>query len=282
MPGSETLAVASGLCSAIAWGAGDFSGGLATRRLNVLLVVLWSQLIGAAALTATALAFREELPQLHPLVDGAVAGLVGAFGLAALYRGLATGRMGIVAPLSALIAAVIPVVFGAFQEGLPTAPKFAGFATAVTAIWTLSYSRGEGRLQAHEWTHALTAGLGFGLFFVFIDRAGEQAILWPLVAARGASITCMLFLVLLRGEFEPPPTANHLGLLSLVGIFDAAGNAFFALASRTGRLDISAVLASLYPAATVLLAGLFLRERLKPKQWVGIALAVAASVMISR
>ncbi len=280
MPGSESLAVAYGLISAIAWGAGDFSGGIATKRIAVSLVVLWSQLIGAAIFIALAFVFREALPQLRPMLYGALAGVVGVFGLAALYRGLAIGRMGIVAPLSALTAAVIPVVTGVFLEGPPAAIKLAGFALAVVAIWTLSYSRGDGRLQVQEWTHALAAGLGFGLFFVFIDRASAQAILWPLVAARAASITCMLLLVLVRGEFAPP-SANHFVLLALVGIFDAAGNAFFALASRIGRLDISAVLASLYPAATVLLAWFILRERLMPRQWAGVALAAVALVMIS-
>ena len=280
MPASESLAVAYGLCSAAAWGAGDFSGGLATRRIGVLLVVLWSQLIGAGALLALALGFGEELPPSGPMLYGAIAGVAGVFGLASLYRGLAVGRMGIVAPLSALTAAVIPVVIGAVYEGLPTAFQLGGFALAVLAIWTLSYTRGEGKPLPHEWSHALSAGLGFGLFFVFIDQASDQAVLWPLVAARTASITCMLCLVLLRGEFAAP-SANHLILLILVGLFDAAGNAFFALASRVGRLDISVVLASLYPAATVLLAWIVLRERLLPRQWAGVALATAALVMIS-
>ncbi len=280
MPASESLAVAFGLCSAIAWGAGDFSGGLATRRISVLPVVLWSQFIGAGALIALALVFEEAVPQIVSLLYGAMAGLVGVFGLAALYRGLAVGRMGIVAPLSALTAAVIPVLFGALQEGLPSAVRLAGFALAVLAIWTLSYTRGAGKPQVQEWAHALAAGLGFGLFFVFIDRASGQAAFWPLVAARAASITFMLGLVLLRGEFAIPP-ANHLTLLVLVGVCDAAGNSFFALASRIGRLDISAVLASLYPAATVLLARVLLQERLQPGQWIGITLAVAALVLIS-
>jgi drug/metabolite transporter (DMT)-like permease len=148
------------------------------------------------------------------------------------------------------------------------------------AIWTLSDTRREQKPEAREWMHALTAGVGFGLFFVFIDRASGQAVLWPLVAARATSIFFMLCLVFLRAEFATP-SADHLTLLVLVGICDAAGNAFFALASRIGRLDISAVLASLYPAATVLLAWLLLRERMLPRQWAGVSLAIAALVMIS-
>lgn len=274
------MAVAYGLCSAIAWGAGDFSGGLATRRINVLLVVLWSQLIGAVVLVTLALVFGETVPAMATLMHGAMAGLVGAIGLAALYRGLAIGRMGIVAPISALTAAMIPVGFGVFLEGMPSTIQLAGFALAVAAIGMISYSRGEGGIELQEWAHALAAGAGFGLFFVFIDRASGQAVLWPLVAARATSIPCMLTLVMLRKEMASP-SKSHLLLLITVGLFDAAGNTFFALASRIGRLDISAVLASLYPASTVLLAWMILRERLLPRQWAGVAMAAAALVMIS-
>jgi len=120
----------------------------------------------------------------------------------------------------------------------------------------------------------------FGLFFVFIDRVSNQAILWPLVVARGASISCLLLLVCMRAEWQVPNKSN-LGLMTIVGIFDAAGNAFFALATRVGRLDISAVLSSLYPAATIVLAWFILKERLTPTQWAGVVIAVASLVLIS-
>ncbi|MFZ0612221.1 MAG: DMT family transporter, partial [Desulfobacterales bacterium] len=272
MPGSEAAALVFGLCSAIAWGAGDFSGGLATKRSSVLSVVLWSQLAGALVLVAMALVFTDDFPGLHPMLYGAAAGIVGVFGLAALYRGLAIGRMGVVAPLSAVTAAVIPIGVAAYTEGLPDPAQLSGFGLAVAAIFALSYSRGTARIRWHELAHAVAAGLGFGLFFIVIDRVSSQAVLWPLVAARGASITCLLLLLCLRGEFRMP-AKSQVGLLVTVGLFDAAGNTFFALATRMGRLDIAAVLSSLYPAATVMLAWFILKEHLTATQWSGVVIA---------
>ena len=280
MPGPDAAAFVYGLCAAIAWGAGDFSGGFATRRSNVLLVVLWSQLIGAAVLVVLAVEMAADMPQLDHLFYGGVAGIFGVFGLTALYRGLALGRMGIVAPISAVTAAVIPIGIAAYSEGLPGNLQLMGFGLAVLAIWALSYSRGTTKIQSHELVHAVASGLGFGMFFVFIDRVSSQAILWPLVAARGTSITCLLLLVLMRGEFHVPEK-NQLGLMALVGLFDAAGNTFFALATRMGRLDISVVLSSLYPATTVVLAWLVLKERLTSTQWTGLAITAVSLALIS-
>ena len=280
MPGPDAAAFVYGLCAAIAWGAGDFSGGFATRRSNVLLVVLWSQLIGAAALVVLAVEMAADMPQLVHLFYGGVAGIFGVFGLTALYQGLALGRMGIVAPISAVTAAVIPIGIAAYSEGLPGNLQLVGFGLALLAIWTLSNSRGTTKILSHELVHAVASGLGFGMFFVLIDQVSSQAILWPLVAARGTSITCLLLLVLTRGEFHVPEK-NQLGLMALVGLFDAAGNTFFALATRMGRLDISVVLSSLYPAATVLLAWLILKERLTSTQWTGLAITAVSLALIS-
>jgi uncharacterized membrane protein len=280
MPGPDAAAFVYGLCAAITWGAGDFSGGFATRRSNVLLVVLWSQLIGAAALLVLAVEMAADMPQLVHLFYGGVAGIFGVFGLAALYRGLALGRMGIVAPISAMTAAVIPIAIAAYSEGLPSSLQLMGFGLALLAIWALSHSRGTTKILSHELVHAVASGLGFGMFFVLIDQVSSQAILWPLVAARGTSITCLLLLVLTRGEFHVPEK-NQLGLMALVGLFDAAGNTFFALATRMGRLDISVVLSSLYPAATVVLAWLILKERLTSTQWTGLAITAVSLALIS-
>jgi drug/metabolite transporter (DMT)-like permease len=124
------------------------------------------------------------------------------------------------------------------------------------------------------------AGLGFGLFFILIDRVSENAILWPLAAARIASISLMSIFITVRQQGEMP-TRNHFPIIALVGVFDTGGNTFFALATRVGRLDISAVLGSLYPAATVLLAWLILKERLMPQQWVGVVTALGALILIA-
>lgn len=277
---SEFLAIAYGLASAASWGSGDFSGGFATRRGSVYSVVTISQLIGAVFLVAFAFSLGERIPSATNLILGGMAGISGAIGLVALYSGLASGRMGVVAPIAAVVAAAIPILVSLFTEGLPAASQLVGFGIALSAVWLLSSGGDDGAIQVRELGLAVTAGLGFGLFFIFIDRVSESAVLWPLVAARIASVSFLLILAMVRRGWERP-ARNLLPLIALSGIFDTGGNAFFALATRAGRLDIAVVLSSLYPAATVLLAWLILKERLMPQQWMGVVAALVALVLIA-
>jgi drug/metabolite transporter (DMT)-like permease len=278
--GSEFLAIVFGLASAASWGSGDFSGGFATRRGSVYSVVIISQLIGGVFLVTLALSLRESIPAADNLILGGIAGISGAIGLVALYTGLASGRMGVVAPVTAVVAAAIPVLFSLFTEGLPATSQLVGFGMGLIAVWLLS-SGGDGdAIQARELGLALTAGSGFGLFFILIDQVSQSAVFWPLVAARIASVSFLIILTLVRRGWERP-AGNQLSLIALAGIFDTGGNTFFVLATRMGRLDIAAVLSSLYPAATVLLAWLILKERLMPQQWLGVAATLAALVFIA-
>ncbi len=277
---SEAIAITYGLSSAITWGAGDFSGGWASRRNSVLTVILFSQMIGALMLVIFGLLFAEQVPATPALVWGGIAGICGVLGLIAFYRGLALGRMGVVAPLSAVLTAMLPVCFAFFTEGLPRLTQISGFAVALCAVWFLSAPENSSRIKKAEIGLSMVAGLGFGLFFVCIGHVSSQGIFWPLVAARTASIS-MMAMVLFMKETRFVPPGNQIPCIALTGILDAAGNAFFALAAQTGRLDVSAVLASLYPATTVLLAWFFLKERLKGQQWAGVGAAVVALVLIS-
>jgi len=274
------LAIAFGLASAASWGSGDFSGGLASRRSSVYSVVIISQLIGAVFLVTLAFSLGESVPSTNNLILGGIAGVSGAIGLVALYMGLASGRMGVVAPVTAVVAATIPVLFSFLTEGLPATSQLVGFGMGLIAVWLLSSGGDGGAIQAHELGLALTAGLGFGLFFILIDRVSQSAVFWPLVAARIASVSFLIVLTILRRGWKQP-ARNQLSLIALAGIFDTGGNTFFVLATRMGRLDIAALLSSLYPAATVLLAWLILKERLMPQQWLGVATALAALVFIA-
>ncbi len=277
---SEAIAITYGISSAISWGAGDFSGGWASRRNSVLTVILFSQVVGALLLVALCFLFSESVPAAPVLIWGAVAGICGVLGLTAFYKGLASGRMGIVAPLSAVLTAVIPVSFSFFTEGLPRLTQISGFAAALLAVWFLSAPESSSRIRKSEFGLSMVAGLGFGLFFVCIGHVSSQGIFWPLVAARTASISLMAMIVFVKKtRFVPPP--SQVPCIVLTGILDTAGNAFFALAAHTGRLDVSAVLASLYPATTVLLAWFILKERLQGQQWAGVGAAVVALVLIS-
>ena len=285
MNNPELLAVVYGLASAAVWGAGDFSGGLASRRGNVYVVVMLSQVVGLVCLLVLALLLEEGLPPMRDLLFGALAGIAGVVGLLGLYAGLALGRMGVVAPVTAVLSALIPVIVGIITEGVPPVLVMVGFGLAVTAVWLLSGGGKTGGIRRNELGLALLAGLGFSLFFVFIDRISIGVVFWPLVAARVAAAPLLLIFVLVRrqrtGDLRQPLASKLLPIIALAGILDSGGNYFFALATQSGRLDISAVLASLYPASTVLLAWLILKEKLGPRQWLGVAVALVALVLIA-
>ena len=275
-----TLAITCGLCSALAWGAGDFAGGFASRRGNALTVVLFSQLIGGILLFFLATAFARSIPPYRHMISGGLAGVFGVLGLVMLYKGLAQGRMGLVAPLSAVVTAVIPMVFSFFVEGFPGGFRMIGFGIAMAAVWLLSSPGGRMKIEPRELQLSLSAGLGFGLFFIFMDHASSQAVLWPLVAARAAAIVVMVTLLATMRKLSPPPRGQFT-FIALAGVLDTAGNAAFGMAAHLGRLDMAAILASLYPASTVLLAWLVFRERLGRRQWVGVATAGVALVLIA-
>ena len=277
----EFAPVLFGLLSALSWGAGDFCGGLASRRTGVYAVVVTSQIIGTGLLLGSALAFGETFPPFSDLLWGASAGVAGAVGLLALYRGLSSGRMGLVAPVSAVGAAALPVVVAAFLQGLPGALTLIGFVMALVGIWLLSRPESSTTIfRLNDLGLPLVAGIGFGLFFVLIDRASEHVTFWPLVAARLASVTFVTLSA--RTSHQPlAPERSQIGLVALSGILDAGGNTFFSLAVQSGRLDVASVLSSLYPASTVALAWLILKERLSRWQWVGVAATLTAIALIA-
>jgi len=277
---AETITIICGLGCALTWGAGDFSGGLATRRVSVFPVTLISQLFGITALAAIVILMGKPVPSPNELAFGAAAGIAGMFGILALYSGLAKGRMGIVAPISAMVTALIPVVFSFVAEGLPGMSKIIGFAIAMIAVWYLSYDGRGVSANAVEIRSALCAGAGFGLFFIFIERASTLSIMWPLISARIASMSVLAVIIIARGPF-PWPTRSQLPMIALAGLLDTAGNALFALAAQFGRLDLAAVVGSLYPATTVFLAWAVLKERLVSRQWIGVGTALVALILIS-
>ena len=268
-----------GLLSALTWGAGDFFGGLATKRAHPFTVVHVAEWVGAVVLVALALLFGEALPSGTTLLWAAGAGLLGAIGLLALYTGLASGHMGIVAALSAVVAALVPIIFGALTEGLPAPLQMLGFGVGLVAIWLLTSSH-DRTVHPRELWLAVIAGLGFGFYFVLIDRTVHEGVFWNLAFARSvAGLVLLGILLATRRPLLPPRPVLPLNLAN--GVLDAGGNLFFALAAQSGRLDIAAVVASLYPGTTVLLARLILHERLNRLQMVGAVAALAAVVLVA-
>jgi len=277
----DTSAIVYGFASAASWGTGDFNGGLASKRNTVYGVVLISQIISGFLLLILAFAFVETFPIWQDIIFGALAGISGTLGLLALYSGLSQSTMGIVAPLSAVLTAIIPIVVSALEDGLPAPAQMAGFALALFSVWLLSGAGKGFRVDAQTLFLPLLAGVGFGLFFIFIDRLSGQAVFIPLVAARLVSVPMMALFIFATRQRVKPIDGHSWITITLAGIFDTGGNTFFALATRIGRLDVSTVLASLYPAATILLAWLILKEKLSAKQWLGVAGALGALALIS-
>ena len=280
MIGTELLALLFGLGSAAAWGAGDFSGGLATKRSDVYTVVLVTEVVGTIPLVLLALFWGGALPPLKHLLLGGVGGIFGVVGLLALYRALSEGRMGVVAPVTSVVAAVLPILLGSWWDGLPTALEMSGILVALGAVWLLSRDEPDQPFSFDGLGLPILAGAAFGLYFVFIDQAIVEVMLWPLVVARLAAVAVLL-VFLAVGPRRPMPSRNLLPLLVIAGLLDVAGNGFFALATQIGRLDIAAVLASFYPGTTAFLAWIILKERLNRTQWMGVSAALAALILIA-
>ena len=268
-----------GLISAASWGGGDFCGGLATKRSPALGVLALGFASGLAIVVAVALALGEPLPAPASLRWAVAAGVSGAVGLGALYRGLATGRMAVVAPVSAVLAAAVPAAWGALTEGVPPGSKLLGFALALAGIWLVARTGGRDG-DRRGIPLALLAGLGFGGFMVLMHAGAQGGTFWPIAAARGTSLALVLATALVRrGRWAP--TGRGLPLALLSGALDAGGNAFFVLSGQAGRLDMAAVLASMYPASTIVLATLLLGERVTWPQGAGIAALLAAIALIA-
>jgi drug/metabolite transporter (DMT)-like permease len=268
-----------GLAASLSWGSGDFSGGLASRRANPSNVVLVAYAVGFVLLFMLALIWKERFPAPTDIVWGGLAGVAGVLGLLSFYSALSRGKMGIAAPVSAVLTAALPVIFSAFTSGLPTLFQLAGFVLALLALWLISRPQ-QTTEPAQGIGLALLAGCGLGCFFILISRVNPANTFWPLAVARFTSVLVLLMMRLLRRE--PVLSGTKVApLMVLAGILDAIGNAFFVLAAHSGRLDVAAILSSLYPAATVLLATLVLRERATRIQAIGILLVLMAIPLIS-
>ena len=274
-----TAPILFGLLSALTWGAGDFNGGLAARRSNPYGVVAVAHAFSLGLLLILIAVLREPVPPLRDWLWGGAAGLTGGIGLLLLYRALAEGRMSVAAPVSALLAAAIPVIVGVIQDGNPGALVMLGFLLALGAVWLVS--GGEGlSVRFADVRQPMVAGVAFGLFFICLQRASEASLWWPLVAIRIVSISSLLgYATLTRQDWLPK--RESLAPILLSSVLDTIGNASYAMSARMGRLDVAAVLGSLYPGATVLLAWVFLKERVTRVQTMGIILALAAIVLLT-
>ena len=276
----NALGVIFALASAIVWGAGDFSGGLAARRSNPFQVLALAAPAGLVVLIVFALLYREPLPSGLAVVLSLLGGLAGAVGLAALYRGLAAGTAAVVAPTSGVVGAALPVLYGLLVHGAPALAQVAGFVVALAGIFLVSRASGnEGGRGQSGFLLGVLAGLGFGAFFIFIAEASRDLIFTPLILARGVEFAVALVMIGVSRLRFPPVRANPIAVLA--GVLDAGGNVFYVLAGQFVALGVAAVIASFYPATTVVLSSLILKEKVSRGQQVGVLLCLAAIVLIT-
>jgi len=283
------LAVGLGLLVATVYGSADFFGGLASRRRDATVVVLWTQLVGLVGL-ALVVPVLGGSPSARDLALGAGAGAVGLVGVLLLYRGLAGGRMAVVAPLTAVGAAFVPFVVGvAGGEGLP-ATRVVGVAAALAGVALVSRPAPEVTAAPREGTArtsaatelglGIGAGLAFGLVFVLLAGLGDGAGLWPVLVQRTVSVPAALALATVLGLPRLVGRAD-LRLIVPAGLCDAAANALFLLAVRAGALSVVGVVSSLYPASTILLAAVVVKEPITRPQAGGLVLAGAGVVLLA-
>ena len=274
------------LAAALFYGAGDFTGGLATRRAATLPVVLLSQLSGLVLLAVLLPVLPAASPSGTDFLWGALAGVTGGIGVALLYRALAIGRMAVIAPTTAVCAVALPVMVSVALGERPGIVAAVGIVVGLAAIVLVSQETApagagapasRGRFPPGVGI-ALISGVAIGCFFLALARSSPDAGMWPIVAARATSV--LLFGAAVAARRESVRLPGVLGLTLLCGALDMLANALYLLASRAGPLSVMVTLASLYPASTVLLARVVLHERLNPRQIAGVACALAAILLI--
>ena len=282
------------LAAAVLWGGGDFAGGMGVKHAGgvmgaALRVILLSHLMSFGVLSLAAWLRGDAVPHGAPLAWGVAAGVTAGVSLACFYIALSRGAMGASAALSGLLAAAIPAAASAVWEGSPGLLRVAGFLVAGAAIWLIAAGPNPESKAADRGTFwlAFVGGVGFGLYFTALKMAGATGVIWPLVTCRMGSITvCLLMLagIALTGTKDTAKavvTRKVVRWAAATAVLDSSGNLLYIAATRAGRLDVAAVLASLYPASTILLAAWALHEKPTRRQGLGMAVAAAAVVMIT-
>ncbi|HEV3308589.1 MAG TPA: DMT family transporter [Candidatus Sulfotelmatobacter sp.] len=266
------------LAAVFIWGTSDFLGGYATRRANAFLFTTIVNIGGLLLVGTLAAGTHAQFPSGRSVAWVLAGGISGGASLAIFYRALSSGRMGLTAPVAAVLSAVIPAVVAMFTEGLPGRIAIFGFFLAAVGLWLITRSEGGTTPEGIEL--ALIAGTGFAGFYLCVRQAGDGSAFWIATFTRTGGLLITAAIVLARRKFSDITAAGvRWGLLT--GCVDSIGTVFFVRASQSGRLDEAVVLSSLYPAVTVLLARLFLKEHFTRWRFVGLLAALAAVPMIA-
>jgi drug/metabolite transporter (DMT)-like permease len=267
-----------GLAAVLAWGTSDFLGGYATRRANAFLFTTVVNIGGLLLVGSLASATHAPFPSGRSVAWVLAGGICGGAALAIFYRALSSGRMGLTAPVAAVLSAAIPTAFSIFREGMPGRIPLAGFFFAAIGLWLIT--RAEDGNTPEGIGLALVAGAGFAGFYMCVRQAGDGSAFWIATFTRAGGLLITGAIVLLRKNFsEITATGVRWGIVT--GCVDSLGTILFVRASQTGRLDEAVVISSLYPAVTVLLARIFLKEHFTRWRFVGLLAALAAVPMIA-
>lgn len=267
------------LTAMLIWGASDFSGGIGARRTNAFVFTAIVHLSGVLLMLAAAVLIGAAFPPRTSVLWALAAGSVGGISLAIFYRALASGKMGLTAPVAAVLGAGIPTVVTAFVSGFPGYRHIAGFVLAAVGVWLISRTE-EGVGRPEGLGLAVLAGIGFAAFYLCINQAGDASAAWLAGISRFASLAVTGIFVLAGRQAGPLPRPV-LALAVFTGFLDVTGSVLFIRAAQSGRLDSAVVLSSLYPAVTVLLARMFLREHFSPSKTVGMLAALAAVPLVA-
>ncbi|MCW2494924.1 EamA family transporter [Jatrophihabitans sp.] len=276
------MTVVLGLLAAIAYGVSDFTGGFAARRFKAITVLTFSYPVGALLMLALLPLFPGHL-SWHAALFGALGGLAGMVGVVVMYQLMVTAPMNVISPVTAVLAAIVPVVVGVTLGERPAVVAWIGIVIGGIAVVLCSRTSEEnphGRIAPRVLLLAFLSGSGFGLYFVFLARAGHDSGLWPLVVSRFTSSILIMPIAAKRREFGRIG-GRMLWLVLGCGALDATANMCFLLATHTGLLSLAGVLTSLYPAVTVVLAIGVLHEHTSRLQRLGLGLAAAAVVLIT-
>jgi drug/metabolite transporter (DMT)-like permease len=268
------------LGSALTWGGGDFGGGVLSRRAPVLGVVLGTLLIGAVFALAVTVVRQEPFPAPSDLLLSAAAGCSAVVGVVALYSGLAVGRMSVVAPITGVLAASLPVFVGSIVDGVAGPLVLAGFVLALAAIALVSRATNEEQGPDAGIRYAIAAGIGLGLFGVLMSGVSDGLVAGPLIVVRLVQ-TAILAVVIVVARRPWRVDRPLWPAMVLVGLLDVAGNLLYLASIQAFRLDVASAIASLYPVTTVALAVVLLHERVTGARATGIVLAAVAIVVIA-
>jgi drug/metabolite transporter (DMT)-like permease len=266
-----------GLTSALSWGTGDFLGGLASRRAAAHRVTLLSNFLGLVVIIPLALLLQEKNMPLSDWGWCMVAGAVDSIALVILYAALAKGQL-LAAPVTALTASALPVVVGIVTEGMPKPLMLAGLVSALVAVWLLSQDDEHGGLAGLQLS--FVAGVLIGIFLIMMHKGGQRAVLWPIIANRTGGVLLLLPFFLLKRSSHVGDVFSVL-IVALLVVFDVGGTIAYVRAGQTGRLDVAAVLSSLYPGMTVFLSWLLLHEKVTRTNLVGVVVALCAIMLMT-